>query len=64
RERLLTVEPRVGFWGWWLDLVAPPRKTETTATPHLREKLRKAELAGYFLFILVFSPSLIFCCHY
>nr|BBH92218.1 hypothetical protein KTA_04170 [Thermogemmatispora argillosa] len=54
RERLLTPEPRLGFWGWWLDLVAPPRKPETTANPHLREKLRKAELAGYFLFILTF----------
>jgi hypothetical protein len=54
KERLLSTGPRKGFWGWWLDLVAPPRKPETTASPYLREKLRKAELAGYFLFILVF----------
>ncbi len=54
-DRLYRVaEKRQGFWGWWLNLTAPPRNTQTTASPTLREALRKAELTGYFLFVLVF----------
>ncbi len=54
QDRPFQIGPRQGFWGWWLDFVAPPRTPETTASPQLREKLRKAELIGYFLFIFVF----------
>lgn len=48
------VEPRRGFWGRWLNLTAPPHNEQTTASPYLREALRKAELVGYFLFVLIF----------
>lgn len=43
---------RKGFWGRWLNLTAPPRDERTTAGPQAREVLRKAELTGYFLFVV------------
>ena len=46
------MEPRRGFWGGWLNFTAPPRNAQTTASPRLRESLRKAELTGYFLFVI------------
>ncbi|GCE05090.1 hypothetical protein [Dictyobacter aurantiacus] len=47
-------EERIGFWGWWLNLASPPRNEQTMASPQLREKMRKAELTGYFIFVIAF----------
>ncbi|GCE51025.1 hypothetical protein EI42_04991 [Thermosporothrix hazakensis] len=46
------VEPRKGFWGWWLNLTAPPRDELTTSSPFKRAELRKSELLGYCLFVI------------
>ncbi|GCE26727.1 hypothetical protein KDA_22110 [Dictyobacter alpinus] len=46
------MDARSGFWGWWLNLAAPPRNEQTMAGPLLREKMRKAELTAYFLFVV------------
>ncbi|GCF08381.1 HAMP domain-containing protein [Dictyobacter arantiisoli] len=48
------VGERRGFWGWWLNLTAPPLNGRTMASPPLREQMRKAELISYLLFILSF----------
>ncbi|GER88057.1 hypothetical protein KDW_22190 [Dictyobacter vulcani] len=48
------VGTRSGFWGGWLNLTAPPRNEQTMASPQLRERMRKAELTAYFLFVVAF----------
>ncbi len=48
----VSIEPRSGFWGRWLDLTSPPRTEHSTFSPMRREEMHKAELIGYFLFIM------------
>lgn len=54
------VEERKGIWKKWLNLTALPRNAQTTATPFLRQKLRRSEFISYTLLILSLILSILF----